>query len=94
MRDTPEERARFAAAIGKVALLTTKNEKPDKATLRVYWQALATVPIDTIEKVADDICQNETQLIAVPPPGRWKQLADQLFELTPPPAKDYKKAIE
>lgn len=92
MQDTTEERARFAAAIGKVALLTTKNEKPDKHTLKVYWQALMGLPIETIEAVADDICQNETELISVPPPGRWRQIADSLYVLHPPPAKDVRKA--
>ncbi len=88
MQDTAAERARFASAIGKVALLTSKNEKPDKATLKVYFAALRHFNIGTIEQVADEIIAVETELITVPPPGRWREIAERLFELREPIYKD------
>lgn len=81
MLDTREERARFAKAIGQVALLTTKGEKPDAPTIQLYWVALHDFNIDTIEEVAERIITYETELIAVPPPGRWREIALGLFEL-------------
>lgn len=81
MQNTRTERERFAAAIGKVALLTAKGEKPDKTILRLYWVALASFEIGTIEDVADEIIRTETELYTVPPPAKWAEVARGLFEL-------------
>lgn len=93
MHNTREERARFAEAIGRVALFTTKREKPDRVTIQAYFQALKDFNIDTIEEVAETICRTEVDLIAVPPPGRWREIAKDLFELRPKARRDPKAAI-
>jgi hypothetical protein len=91
MYNSKEDRARFAAAVGKVSLLTTKVEKPDEAVLRIYFEALKDFNVETIEEIADTIVRTEENLIALPSPGRWRRIGEQLFELrptrtTPPPA--------
>ena len=83
MHGTKEERARFAAAIQKVALVTPKKEKPDGPTLRLYFEALNDFNLETIEEVANELIRTEQQMYAVPPPGRWRQVANTLFELKP-----------
>lgn len=83
MRETREEAARFAAAIGKVALLTAKREKPDKAVTMLYFEALKDFNIDTVEEIAERIMRTEPNLLTLPPPGRWRQIGEELFELRP-----------
>lgn len=93
MQETREERARFAAAIQKVALLCAKNEKPDRATLQLYWRALKDFSIGQIEAAAEELIRVETALVSVPPPGRWRQVCANLFELAPPTYKDPRAPI-
>lgn len=93
MQNTREERTRFAEAIGRVALLTTKREKPDRVTIQGYFRALKDFNIDTIEDVSVAICRTEVDLIAVPPPGRWREIAKDLFELRPKARKDPRASI-
>jgi hypothetical protein len=93
MRDTRAERARFTAAIQKVALLTGKHAKPDKATMELYWTYLKEFSLWQVEQAAEEIIKTETELISLPPPGRWRIVAQQVFELRPPEYRSPKTPI-
>lgn len=81
MENTPDETERFGKAISRVAIVSAKGTKPDRAVLREYWLALKEFNIDTIEDVADRILETQAELISVPPPGFWRKLALEMFEL-------------
>lgn len=50
-------------------------------TLRVYFEALRDFNIDTIEEVADELIRTEPNMLGLPPPGRWRQVAQDRYEL-------------
>ncbi|MET0742971.1 MAG: hypothetical protein ABWY78_06330 [Microvirga sp.] len=81
MYKTAREKARFGAALSKVALLTPKKESPDAVLLQLYYAALDDFSIETIEEVADELIRTEESLFSLPPPGRWRAIASTLFEL-------------
>jgi hypothetical protein len=83
VENTPDEVQRFAKALGRVAIVSAKGTKPDKAVIREYWLALKEFNIDTLEDVADRILETSAELISVPPPGLWRKLALEMFELRP-----------